>query len=120
MRGFGKGGFGGLGDIGKMMRQVQKAQADAERIQQELEEARVEASSGGGMVTAVCNGKLQVLDIRIKPEAIDPDDPELLQDMVLAAVQEAQANAEQMASEKMGALTDGLELPPGLGGLMGG
>lgn len=118
MRGFGKGGFGGLGDIGKMMRQVQKAQEDAERIQRELDEARIEATSGGGMVTAVCNGKLEVLDIRVKPEAIDPDDPELLQDMVLAAVQEAQSKAQEMATEKMGSLTDGLDLPPGLGGLL--
>jgi hypothetical protein len=100
----------------KMMKQVQKMQADMARAQEELATAEVTASAGGGMVTVKVTGALVVSDIKIAAAAIDPDDPEMLADMVLAAVNEGLRAAQELASEKMGGATSGLDLGA-LGGL---
>lgn len=114
-RGFGgKGGFGGLGDMAKLAKMAQKMQEDMLAAQQELEDARVEASSGGGVVKAVVNGKGRVVAIEIKPEAVDPEDVEMLQDLIVSALHEAQERAEATQAEKMQSLTGGMGLPPGL------
>ena len=105
-------------DINKMMKQVQQMQSDMAKAQEELAAQTVEASAGGGMVTVKATGALEITEIKISPEAIDPDDPELLADMVLAAVNEAIRNAQDLAQAKLGgAMGDlgGLGLP-GLGG----
>jgi len=95
----------------KMMKQMQKMQAEMGRIQEELAKEEIEASAGGGMVKAVVNGKQEVVRIEIKPEAVDPEETEMLQDMVMAAVNEALRQAQESAAKKMGALTGGLGLP---------
>ena len=100
----------------QMLKQVQKMQADMARAQEELAAAEVEASAGGGMVTVRVTGALVVKEIRIDPAAIDPDDPELLADMVLAAVNEGLRAAQELAAQKMGGATAGLDLGA-LGGL---
>ena len=100
----------------QMFRQVQKMQAEVARAQEELASAEVEASAGGGMVTVRVTGALVVKEIRIDPAAIDPDDPELLADMVLAAVNEGLKAAQELAAQKMGGATAGLDLGA-LGGL---
>ena len=100
----------------QMLKQVQKMQADMARAQEELASAEVEASAGGGMVTVRVTGTLVVKEIRIDPAAIDPDDPELLADMVLAAVNEGLRAAQELAAQKMGGATAGLDLGA-LGGL---
>jgi DNA-binding YbaB/EbfC family protein len=94
----------------QMMKQVQKMQADMAKAQEELKTATVTATAGGGMVTVTATGDQQITAIDIKPEAIDPDDPELLQDMVLAAVNEALRSSQEMAANKMGGLTGGMDL----------
>jgi nucleoid-associated protein EbfC len=100
-----------------MLKQVQKMQQDMMAAQEALKDEVVEASAGGGMVTVKVSGDLVVKDIRIDPEAVDPDDVELLQDMVLAATNEALRAAQELAAEKLGAVTGGLGGPGGLGGL---
>jgi DNA-binding YbaB/EbfC family protein len=100
----------------QMLKQMQKMQADMARAQEELAAAEVEASAGGGMVTVRVSGAQVVKEIRIDPAAIDPDDPELLADMVLAAVNEALRVAQDLAAQKMGGATAGLDLGA-LGGL---
>ncbi|HEY5195679.1 MAG TPA: YbaB/EbfC family nucleoid-associated protein [Solirubrobacteraceae bacterium] len=94
----------------KMMKQVQKMQAEMARAQDELATAEVTASAGGGMVTVKVTGALVVNDIKIAAEAIDPDDPEMLADMILAAVNEGLRAAQELASEKMGGATGGIDL----------
>jgi hypothetical protein len=93
------------------MRQVEQFQEDLKAAQEELAKLRVEASAGGGAVTAVVNGSGELLELRISPEAVDPSDVAMLQDLVLAAVREALEKARQTQEEKMGALTGGLGLP---------
>ena len=100
-----------------MMKQVQKMQADMVKAQEELKNEVVEASAGGGMVTVKISGDLELRELRIDPEAVDPEDVELLQDMVQAAVNEAIRSAQELAASKMGAATGGLGGPGGLGGL---
>jgi nucleoid-associated protein EbfC len=100
----------------QMLKQVQRMQAEMARAQEELAAAEVEASAGGGMVTVKVSGQLVVKEVRISPAAIDPDDPELLADMVLAAVNEALRAAQELAAQKMGGATAGLDLSA-LGGL---
>ncbi len=109
-------------NMNQMMKQVQKMQQDMMAAQEQLKHETVEASAGGGMVTVKVSGDLDVKDIRIDPSAIDPEDAELLQDMVLAAVNEALRQAQELAATKMGGLTGGLDLgalggPGGLPGL---
>ena len=94
-----------------MMRQAQQMQAQMAKIQEELAEARSEASAGGGAVKVVVIGGSKVESIIIDPEVVDPEDVEMLQDLVLAAVNEAMDSAQAEASEEMGALTGGLNIP---------
>jgi DNA-binding YbaB/EbfC family protein len=101
----------------QMLKQVQKMQADMVAAQEALKDEVVEASSGGGMVTVQVTGDLVVKAITIDPEAVDPEDVEMLSDMVLAAVNEGLRAAQDLAAERMGAVTGGLAGPGGLGGL---
>jgi DNA-binding YbaB/EbfC family protein len=104
-------------NLNQMMRQVQQMQAEMMKAQEELKNEVVEASAGGGMVTVKISGDLELKELRIDPEAVDPEDVELLQDMVQAAVNEAIRSAQERAASKMGAATGGLGGPGGLGGL---
>ena len=94
----------------QMMKQVQKMQADMAKAQEALKDEEVSATAGGGMVTVKVSGDQVVKSIEIKPEAIDPDDPELLQDMILAAVNEGMRASQELAAQKMGGLTGGMDL----------
>ena len=104
-------------NMNQMMKQVQQMQADMAKAQEELKHESVEASAGGGMVTVEVSGELEILDLKIDPDAVDPEDVELLQDMVQAAVNEALRSAQELAANKMGAATGGLG--GGRGGLGG-
>ena len=99
------------------MKMLQQMQNRMMKIQQELEETVVEGTAGGGAVRVTVNGLRSVQSVKIDPEAVDPSDISLLEDMVLAAIQEAMKSAEDLAAKKMGALTGGMNIP-GLGGLM--
>jgi len=103
-------------NVQQMMAQVQKMQKDMEVAQQELAEALVEASAGGGMVTVLLSGALELREIRIDPSAVDPEDVEILGDMIMAAVNEGLRKAQKLAERKLGGATAGLDLG-GLGGL---
>lgn len=92
-------------DMNKMLQQVQQLQAQMAKAQEELKNETVEASAGGGMVTVKVSGALEVTEIKIAPEAIDPDDPEMLADMVLAAVNEALRSAQALAESKLGGMS---------------
>ena len=108
-----KGGFRGMpGGMNQaaMMKQAQKLQQEMMRMQQEQEAATFTAKAGGGMVSATVNGKHELLNLQINPEAVDPDDVEMLQDMVIAAVNEAMRNADTDAAAGMSKLTGGLNL----------
>ena len=96
-------------DMNKMMQQVQEMQAQMAQAQQELASETVEASAGGGMVTVKATGALEITEIKIAPQAIDPDDPELLADMVLAAVNEALRSAQSLAESKLGGALGGMK-----------
>jgi DNA-binding YbaB/EbfC family protein len=114
-----KGGYRGnpMGGVNvNMIKQAQKMQQDMLKMQEEMENKEYDATVGGGMVKAVVNGKHTVLSIEINPEAVDPDDVEMLQDMVVAAVNEAMRKAEAEANANMSKLTGSLNLG-GLGGL---
>ncbi|HYZ18482.1 MAG TPA: YbaB/EbfC family nucleoid-associated protein [Gaiellaceae bacterium] len=91
-------------DMNKMLQQVQQLQAQMAKAQEELKNESVEASAGGGMVTVKVSGALEVTEIKISPEAIDPDDPEMLADMVLAATNEALRSAQSLAESKLGGM----------------
>ena len=106
-------------DMNKMLQQVQELQAQMEKAQEELKNETVEASAGGGMVTVVVTGDLVVKSIRIDPDAVDPDDVEMLSDLVQAAVNEGLRAAQEMAAAKMGGITGGLGGPGGGLGLPG-
>ena len=95
-------------NINKMLKQVQQMQADMAKAQEQLKEEVVEASAGGGMVTVKISGDLELREIQIDPEAVDPEDVELLQDMVLAATNEAIRSAQELANRKLGGLAGGL------------
>ena len=95
----------------KMMKQAQQLQQRMMKLQEELESATVEATSGGGVVKVVVSGKMNIESLTIDPEAVSPDDVEMLQDLVLAAVNEGLFQAQEMVSSRMGALTGGLNIP---------
>ena len=102
-------------DMGKMMKQARKMQQQISKIQEELGSKNVEASTGGGMVKVVATGKRELLSIEISPEVVDPDDVEMLQDLTLAAVNEALRKAEELAASEMGKIAGGMNLNlPGL------
>ena len=110
MAGF-KGGAGMGGNMQNLMKQAQKLQQQMAKAQEELDAREFEATSGGGMVTAKVNGKRELLALTIKPEAVDPDDVEMLEDMVMAAVNEALRTAADTAEREMGKLTGGMGMP---------
>lgn len=109
----GRGNFPpmGGGNMNNLLKQAQKLQKQMEDLKAELEKKTVEASSGGGAVTVVASGKKQILEINIKPEVVDPDDVEMLQDLILAAANEALNKAEKMMTDEMGKLTGGMNMP---------
>lgn len=108
----------GIPNMGNLLKQAQQFQAKMAKLQEELGERTVEASSGGGMVAVVANGKQEILSVTIDPEVIDPEDKEMLQDLIMAAVNDALTKAKNMVQEEMGKLTHGINLPnlPGLFG----
>jgi len=101
-------------NMNKMLKQMQKVQKQMEQMQEELALKEVTHSSGGGVVTATVNGKQELLNIKIDPEVVDPDDIEMLEDMIIAAINGAMEKASEMAKEEMGKLTGGLGGIPGL------
>lgn len=109
-----KSGFPGMGNMQQLMKQAQKMQQDVQKMQEELEAREISATVGGGVVTVVVTGKKVLKSITIKPEAVDPDDVEMLQDLVLAAVNEAMRQVDEMTGNEMGKITGGA----GLGGLL--
>lgn len=111
-KGYGRGmpGMGGGMNM-NMLKQAQKMQQDMLRMQQELQEKEYQAASGGGVVTAVVNGKHELKNLTIDPEAVDPEDVEMLQDLIVAAVNEALRKAAEDAAGQMSKLTGGLNLP---------
>ena len=111
-----KGGFPsfGGGNMGNLVKQAQKMQKDMEKLQEELKDKTVEASAGGGAITVVASGRKEVKEITIKPEVVDPDDVEMLQDLIVAAVNEAIRKADDMVNSEMNKITGGLGGIPGL------
>jgi DNA-binding YbaB/EbfC family protein len=107
----------GMPNMGQLMKQAQQIQTKMAKLQEDLGDRTVEASSGGGMVIVVANGRQEVLSIKIEPEVIDPDDAEMLQDLIMAAVNDALTRAKEMVNEEMGKLTKGMNIP-GMPGLM--
>lgn len=107
----GKGfpGFGG--NIGNLMKQAEKMQKEMVKVQEEMEQRLVEASSGGGAISVTVNGKKELKEIKIKPEVVDPEDIEMLQDLILAAVNEGIRKADEMVNSEMKKITGGI---PGL------
>ncbi|HHU86136.1 MAG: YbaB/EbfC family nucleoid-associated protein [Pelotomaculaceae bacterium] len=99
------------GNMNKMMKQVQKMQQEMLKMQEELATRTVESTAGGGVVKVVASGKNELVSIEIKPEAVDPEDVEMLQDLVLAAVNEALKKAQEMINGEMARLTGGLKIP---------
>ncbi|BCB96609.1 nucleoid-associated protein [Dissulfurispira thermophila] len=102
--------------LGDIMRQAQKLQEEMQKMQEEAKKKTVEATSGGGMVTVVASGALEIISIKIDREVVNPDDVEMLQDLILAAVNEALRRAQEMVNEEMSKLTMGMQIP-GIGGL---
>lgn len=100
-----------MGDMGKMLKQAQKLQAEMARIHEELAAERVEATAGGGVVRAVANGRGELVSLTIDPAVVDPADVTLLADLVLAAVNEAQRNARNLAEDRMRSIAGGLQFP---------
>ncbi|HHW30900.1 MAG TPA: YbaB/EbfC family nucleoid-associated protein [Clostridiaceae bacterium] len=111
-----RGGFSGFGggNINQLMKQAQKMQKDMARLQEELENKTVEVTAGGGAVTVVATGKKEIKEIAIKPEVVDPEDVEMLQDLILAAVNEALRKADELANSEMSKITGGLGNLPGM------
>ena len=109
----GMGGFGGA-NMQNLMRQAQKMQEDMMKAQEELAQATVEGTSGGGMVTITMTGKKEITAVKLKKEAVDPDDIEMLEDLIVAAIKDADNKAEELSASKMGAFGN----LGGLGGLM--
>ncbi|WP_230505108.1 YbaB/EbfC family nucleoid-associated protein [Sutcliffiella rhizosphaerae] len=102
---------GGMGNMQKMMKQMQKMQKDMAKAQEDLAEQTMEGTAGGGMVTVVVNGQKEVIEVNIKEEVVDPEDIEMLQDLVLAATNDALKKMEELTNETMGQFTKGLNMP---------
>jgi nucleoid-associated protein EbfC len=103
--------FGKMGNMGGMMKQVQKIQADMARMQEELKDKTVEATAGGGAIRVVVSGAKEIKEIKINPEVVDPEDIEMLEDLMLACVNEALRKAEEMSGKEMSKITGGLNIP---------
>jgi DNA-binding YbaB/EbfC family protein len=97
--------------MGNMMKQAQKLQSNILKLQEELADRTVETTSGGGMVKVVANGKQQIVSIEMEKEVVDPEDVEMLQDLILAAINDALSKSQEMVSSEMGKLTGGLNIP---------
>lgn len=110
-KGFSGAGMNSNKNISNVVKQAQKMQEEMEKVQSEIEEKTVEATAGGGAVKVTVNGKKEVLSLEISPEAVDPDDVETLQDLVIAAVNDAIKQADDMMAEGMSAITGGLNIP---------
>lgn len=106
-----KGGMPGMGNMQGMLRQAQKMQEEMTRLQEEMEAKTIEASSGGGVVTVTVTGKKEIVAVKISPEAVDPEDVETLEDLILAATNEALRQAEEMMTNAMGKITGGMNIP---------
>ncbi len=104
--------------LGDLMKQAQKMQQEMGKIQEESKKKTVEAAAGGGMVVAVANGAMEIVSIKIEKDVVNPDDIDMLQDLVVAAVNEALRRAQQMVSEDMGKVTGGMNIP-GMGNMLG-
>ncbi|WP_066175296.1 YbaB/EbfC family nucleoid-associated protein [Bacillus marinisedimentorum] len=102
---------GGMGNMQNMMKQMQKMQKKMEKAQEELKEQTFETTVGGGMVTVVANGHKEIIDIKIKEEVVDPDDIDMLQDLILAATNEVLKKVDETTNETMGQFTKGMNLP---------
>jgi nucleoid-associated protein EbfC len=103
--------FGNMGNMGNMMKKVQKLQEDMGKLQEELKARSLEATAGGGVVKVVINGEKQLMSVKIDPAAVDPEDTEMLEDLILAAVNEAIKKVDDMMAQEMGKLTGGMKLP---------
>lgn len=109
-------GFSGSGmntnkNMNNVIKQAQKMQEEMEKVQSELEDKTVEAKAGGGMVTVTANGKKEIVSLKINPEAVDPEDVETLEDLVMVAVNDAISQADEMMADGMSAVTGGLNIP---------
>lgn len=102
---------GGMGNMNSMIKQAQKMQAEMERMQAEMEEKKFEATAGGGAVAVVVSGKKELLEVNISPEACDPDDVEMLQDLIIVAVNDAMKKADEDSMNQMGKITGGMNIP---------
>ncbi|MBQ6998672.1 MAG: YbaB/EbfC family nucleoid-associated protein [Clostridia bacterium] len=105
------GGMGGMGNMNNMIKQAQKMQQDMLKMQEEMEVAEFEATSGGGAVTVKVSGKKEVTAIKINPEVVDADDVEMLEDLILVAVNDAMKKVDGASSERLGKLTGGMNIP---------
>jgi DNA-binding YbaB/EbfC family protein len=110
----GFGGLGGFGDMAKLAKMAQKMQTDLAKAQEDLEHARIEVTAGGGAVKAIVTGKGKIVSVELQKDVVDPDDIEMLQDLIVTAIREAQQQAEDEESEMMSGMTGGMGLPPGL------
>ena len=108
------GGMGNMGNMSGMMKKVQKLQTEMKKMQEELKKKTIDVSAGGGAVKIVMNGEKQVQSLTIDPSAVDPEDVEMLQDLISAAFNEALKKVDDMMASEMGKLTGGLGLPPGM------
>ena len=108
-----RGGFPGMpgGNMQQMLKQAQRMQANIAKLQEELEAREYEASAGGGMVKVTVNGEMELVNLTIDPDALDPEDVDMLQDMIMAAVNEAVRGVNELANKQMGAITGGLNIP---------
>lgn len=106
--------FGNMGNMAGMMKKVQKLQSDMAKMQEELKTRTIEVTAGGGAIKVVMNGEKQIQSLKISPSAVDPEDVEMLEDLVAAAVNEAIKKVDDMMATEMGKLTGGLNLPPGM------
>ena len=107
-------GLGGLGDMGKMMKAAQEMQGKMAQMQEEMVNIMVEGQSGAGMVKATCSAKGDLKALNIDPSIFNSDDKEVVEDLIVAAIKDAQEKASEKAKEEMGKLTEGLGLPPGM------
>lgn len=108
-----RGGFPGMGggNMGNMMKKMQKMQKDMEKAQKELEEEEIEVTAGGGAIKAVVNGKKELVSMEIDESVVDPEDVDMLQDLVIAAVNEAMREVDDLTAKKMGKFTGGMNIP---------
>ncbi len=108
---FPMGGMGGMGNMNSMIKQAQKMQKDMLKMQEEMEQTSYEATSGGGAVTVKMSGKKELLEIKLKPEVVDPDDIEMLEDLILVAVNDVMKKVDEESQAQMSRLTGGMNIP---------